>query len=145
MHNNSNLSEVPSGTSTYFALENQNFPEGGALAAAVHASLVNGLGSADFGIRTADFHVIKYCELPGILLEVLFLSNPADEARLAQAETAELTGAAVAAGVEQYFSGASNPAPAVTASEDESGDDPEDTEEADEIEEGQAGEAGASQ
>ncbi|MGI5839639.1 MAG: N-acetylmuramoyl-L-alanine amidase [bacterium] len=103
VHNNSNVSRVHRGTSTYYALENINFPASGELAAAVHPVLLSALSSYDFGIRTADFHVIKYCEVPGILLEVLFLSNESDEQRLMQPETAAVTARAVAEGVENYF------------------------------------------
>jgi|GEM_PF-3862458 len=106
VHNNSNLSRSVRGTTTYYALENLNFPTSGELAAVVHPVLHSALGSYDFGIRTADFHVIKYCEVPGILLEVLFLSNEADEKQLQQPETATITAQAVAEGVERYFAAA---------------------------------------
>lgn len=106
VHNNSNLSSVHRGTTTYYALENLNFPASGKLAAAVHPVLQSALDSYDFGVRTADFHVIKYCEAPGILLEVLFLSNEEDEKRLMQPETAAITARAVAEGIERYFTAA---------------------------------------
>ncbi len=58
-----------------------------ALAGRVHGEIVDGLqdlygdGVRDRGIRTALFAVLVRAEMPAILVELCFLSNPAEERR----------------------------------------------------------------
>jgi len=33
----------------------------------------------DHGVKTAPFYVLKYTPMPGILAEIAFISNPAEE------------------------------------------------------------------
>lgn len=63
-----------SGSSNSFDLRNK-----------VHSQLLAWGGLNDRGAKTAGFHVLKYTNMPAILTEASFISNPAEEARLRDA------------------------------------------------------------
>lgn len=48
----------------------------------VHAQLLKWGGLPNRGARTANFYVLKYTNMPAILTEASFISNPDEEARL---------------------------------------------------------------
>lgn len=56
--------------------------EASALAYAVHQRLVKDLGAADRGVQQAPFIVLMGAQMPAILVEVGFLSHPAESRRL---------------------------------------------------------------
>lgn len=62
-----------------------NVIESSALARAVHARLPGAIGLPPRGVKTARFYVLHYgvvSNIPSILIEVGFVSNPAEEAKL---------------------------------------------------------------
>lgn len=69
-------------------MKNSKVHESSRLANNVHATLVSGLEASgfplkDLGVKQAPFYVLIGAEMPAILLEVAFISNP-EEARLLQ-------------------------------------------------------------
>jgi len=74
------------------------------LAAALHTPLVE-MGLRDRGVKAADFHVIKHTTMPGTLVETAFISNAADEAKLADPQWQKDAATALVKGVENYFEG----------------------------------------
>lgn len=52
------------------------------LAKAVHPQVVKATGAPDGSIRTANFYVLRKTDMPAILTENLFISNPGQEAAL---------------------------------------------------------------
>lgn len=55
------------------------------------SALVSALGSQDRGIRYApQFYILRYSDVPSVILELLFLSNPDDATQLADPETQRL-------------------------------------------------------
>jgi len=73
-----------------------------ALTAAVHASVLRQLRTNDRGIRHARFHVLRGMNVPALLLEGGFLSDPAEAQRIATSQFRQQLGEAIAQGVKIY-------------------------------------------
>ena len=73
--------------------------ESSLLAHAVHARLVSSAGAEDRGVKQAPFYVLAGARMPAVLVEVGFLSHPAESQRLASAAYQERVAAAIAEGV----------------------------------------------
>jgi N-acetylmuramoyl-L-alanine amidase len=74
------------------------------LAYDVHESLADRLPSRDRGVRTGDYHVIRENKQAAILLELGFLSNPAEEANVTSHHYQDLAATAIYHGLNDYFS-----------------------------------------
>jgi N-acetylmuramoyl-L-alanine amidase len=81
-------------------------------AAIVQKSLQNGLwrsrGVKDRGVKQAPFVVLIGAQMPSVLAEVAFLSNPRDEAQLKRPEYRQRVAEALFKGVSQYASALSH-------------------------------------
>ncbi|WP_175990912.1 SH3 domain-containing protein [Bacillus sp. Marseille-Q1617] len=74
------------------------------LAYDVHESLASRLPSRDRGVRLGDYHVIRENKQAAILLELGFLSNPAEEANMTSHYYQDLAATAIYHGLNDYFS-----------------------------------------
>ncbi|MGR3765166.1 SH3 domain-containing protein [Rossellomorea sp. NS-SX7] len=74
------------------------------LAYDVHESLASRLPSRDRGVRVGDYHVIRENKQAAILLELGFLSNPAEEANMTSHYYQDLAATAIYHGLNDYFS-----------------------------------------
>ncbi len=74
------------------------------LAEAVRSSLHGALSTPDRGIRMADFKVIRESEVPAILVETGFLSNPQEDRRLNSPIYQRRVAEAMAGGIERFLS-----------------------------------------
>jgi N-acetylmuramoyl-L-alanine amidase len=72
------------------------------LAYAVHDRLVSTLKAEDRGVKQAPFYVLAGARMPAVLLEVGFISNEAEAARLRSPDHQERIAAAVAEGVAAW-------------------------------------------
>lgn len=72
------------------------------LAYAVHDKLVAALKAENRGVKQAPFYVLAGARMPAVLLEVGFISNEAEAARLRTAAHQEKIAAAVADGVAAW-------------------------------------------
>jgi N-acetylmuramoyl-L-alanine amidase len=81
---------------------NARDPANVALTAAVHASVLRQLRMNDRGIRHARFHVLRGMNIPALLLEGGFLSDPAEAQRIATPQFRQQLGEAIAQGVKIY-------------------------------------------
>lgn len=72
------------------------------LANIVQDGLVKATGLTNRGIKVANFHVLKYTQMPAILIETAFISNPNEEKLLKNAEFQERIATAIAKGVCGY-------------------------------------------
>lgn len=75
------------------------------LAYAVHDKLVAALQAENRGVKQAPFYVLAGARMPAVLLEVGFISNEAEAARLRTAAHQEKIAAAVAEGVAAWRAG----------------------------------------
>lgn len=72
------------------------------LAYALHDKLVTALKAENRGVKQAPFYVLAGARMPAVLLEVGFISNDAEAARLRTPEHQERIAAAVADGVAAW-------------------------------------------
>jgi N-acetylmuramoyl-L-alanine amidase len=101
MHANANNNRDVKGTESYVARNSSEASK--KLAAAVHRHMVDDLGLPDRRVLKSDFFVIKNTRMPGMLMEIAYLSNTEEEAKLADPSFRQRAATAMAAGVKDYF------------------------------------------
>ena len=87
-------------------LETYHLPGGqGAktLAEAIHAAVLASTGANDREVRTANFYVLKYTEMPAVLVETGYMTNEDECAALADPAYRELLADGIAAGISSYL------------------------------------------
>jgi N-acetylmuramoyl-L-alanine amidase len=72
------------------------------LAYALHEKLVTALQAEDHGVKQAPFYVLAGARMPAVLLEVGFISNEAEAAKLRRREYRDRIADAVAAGIRTF-------------------------------------------
>ncbi|MBC8080724.1 MAG: N-acetylmuramoyl-L-alanine amidase [Gorillibacterium sp.] len=97
IHGNSFTSKS-NGTQTYYY---NSYSKG--LAGIIHKHLVEATGFRDDKVRKEDFRVIKKTEMPGVLLEVGYLSNRAEEALMYKPAFQDKVAAAIVAGIKEHL------------------------------------------
>jgi N-acetylmuramoyl-L-alanine amidase len=84
--------------------------ESSLLAGSVQRALVQaptgGKNGRDLGVKHAPFLVLMGAEMPAILVEVAFLSNPAEERRLSEPKSREQAAQAILAGLKEFIAAA---------------------------------------
>jgi len=105
IHNNSAFSSEAEGTETLYFPDSQ---EGQALARLIQNELVSNLKRTDRGIKPrGDLVVLKYTNMPAVLVECAFLSNPVERKLLQEKEFRALTVKAIYQGIDKYLKGGS--------------------------------------
>ncbi len=99
IHNNA-LSTTTSGTETFHYYYSS--PAARLLATAVQTELVAALGLPDRGVKTAGFYVLRNSEMPAILVEGGFLTNPTEALFLADPAVRQRIAEAVGRGIAAY-------------------------------------------
>jgi N-acetylmuramoyl-L-alanine amidase len=84
------------------SIGNARDPENIALATAMHAALITRVGGSDRGIKRARFIVLRDSNIPGVLIEGGFLTNPQDRVRIATPIYRQLLAQAILQGVTSY-------------------------------------------
>jgi len=97
IHVNSFINSGPRGTTTYFSK-----PIDVQLAQSVQASAAARLGTKDDGIVKSHLFVTLHANMPAVLVETAFLSNPDDLAKLASPDWRQQLALAIADGVKNY-------------------------------------------
>jgi N-acetylmuramoyl-L-alanine amidase len=86
---------------------NSKIDESRDFAAAVHESMVAGVRAEhavlDRGVHTAPFYVLIGANMPAVLAEIAFVSNPEDERRLKSPEYREVLARSLLRGVKAYL------------------------------------------
>jgi N-acetylmuramoyl-L-alanine amidase len=105
VHNNAASSSAANGTETYYWGDGTILSvEGRLLATAVQNSLVKALGSYDRKARTASWlYVLNHTDMPAVLTEVGFLTNPAEEAKLKDPVHVDRAAQAITDGILEYL------------------------------------------
>jgi N-acetylmuramoyl-L-alanine amidase len=73
-----------------------------ALATSMHSALITTVRTYDRGIKRARFVVLRDINIPGVLIEGGFLSNPQDGMRIATPQYRQLVAQAIFQGVQSY-------------------------------------------
>jgi hypothetical protein len=68
----------------------------------MHAALITRVGGSDRGIKRARFIVLRDCNVPGVLIEGGFLTNPQDRVRIAAPLYRQLLAQAILQGILSY-------------------------------------------
>jgi len=101
IHYNAHENRSAHGTETFHAAGNV---EAASFARFVQEELIGALGLRDRGVKQAAFHVIKaQPEIPAILVEVGFLTNPTEEQFLQRPETLHRTAEALYRGICRFM------------------------------------------
>lgn len=97
-------SKTSTGTTTYYNVTtNFNGPKSKSLAQYVQQSLVAQLGTPNRGYKEQKFYVNRKNELPSILVELAYVSNPNEEALLKTKAFLQKAAVGIRQGLEQYF------------------------------------------
>lgn len=110
IHINANLNREANGTSTYFMSNTSDRQErlqleGEALSNYLQDNLADDLDRRDIGVLQANFAVLRTSKVPATLVEVVFISNPQEEALLKDDKFKDKVARSLAQGVEDYFNG----------------------------------------
>lgn len=109
IHNNANNVSSISGTETYFyaPISNPDLyaqrSERQELAASIQTALVNQIQRKNLGVKEANFSVLRNTLMPSALVEVAFISNPAEEALMKNDDFINRAAAGIADGILAYF------------------------------------------
>ena len=99
IHCNAHADRSANGTETYcYALGGQ----GEKLARSVQTELIKALKLRDRGVKTANFEVLRGTKATAILVELGFISNPAEEALMKNAQWLDSAAEALAIGISNY-------------------------------------------
>jgi N-acetylmuramoyl-L-alanine amidase/putative cell wall-binding protein len=78
-------------------------PESKRLASVVHSSMLKGTGLVDRGIIDGDLFVTRNAQVPSILVEVGFMSNPTEEALIKTSSFQQKAANSLATGINAFF------------------------------------------
>jgi N-acetylmuramoyl-L-alanine amidase len=98
IHHNASVNPALNGLETYYYT-----PQSIALARRVHAREINAVGVRDGGVKQARFYVIHHTDVPAILCEVGYVSNPSELDDLQTMDRKLKTARAIADGVVDYL------------------------------------------
>lgn len=98
VHANASTNRATAGTMTFYHLASSR-----SLAGYIQAELLNRLQREDKGVRLANFLVLRSCPIPAVLVEVAYISNPAEEKLLADAVFQRRAAEAMALGIKRYL------------------------------------------
>lgn len=99
IHANASVRPTASGAETYYLS-----PQSQALAQMIQDELVRVPGLANRGIKTANFLVLRENEIPAVLVEVAYISNPDEEGRLRTSGFRQQLAEAIVRGVLRFLS-----------------------------------------
>ncbi|WP_054957382.1 N-acetylmuramoyl-L-alanine amidase family protein [Paenibacillus dakarensis] len=97
IHANSGPSAA-SGTETYYERVSSV-----ALANTIHKHMIKATGLKDRGVKYGNFHVIRETTMPAVLLEVGFISNKNDEAKLFNSTFQNRVAESIVVGLKEYL------------------------------------------
>lgn len=99
LHCNAAVNTEAHGTETYHL---EGASAGRVLATHIHRGLT-ALGLRDRGVRTAGYYVLRHTRMPAALVEVAFITNPENAARLASVSFQNAVADAMAEGIRAYL------------------------------------------
>ncbi|MBB5149073.1 MULTISPECIES: N-acetylmuramoyl-L-alanine amidase [Ureibacillus] len=104
IHVNSASNESAKGTETYYSVAgNVNIEEDETLAKAINDQIVKNADMKDRGVKKQDYYVIRNMILPSVLVELGFITNPEDRAKLTDHEYVEIFGDSIYKGIVEYY------------------------------------------
>lgn len=98
VHHNASNNPAIRGIETYYYT-----PQSRPLADKIHRKMVNHVKSPDRGVRRAMFYVIHHTNVPAVLCEVGYVSNPSELRELSSEQRQAMEADAIAEGVVEYL------------------------------------------
>ncbi|MGG4454302.1 N-acetylmuramoyl-L-alanine amidase family protein [Brevibacillus porteri] len=98
LHGNTYTDPTVSGTETYYY-----HPESLPLAKSIQKYVRDATGFQDRGVKKEDFFVVKDTNMPAVLLEVGYLTNPSDEQKLMDEDFQYRIATSVIEGIQDYL------------------------------------------
>lgn len=99
IHNDSFTNSSASGTTCFHYGRDESIK----LATCLQKKLVEELGTKDRGVRFGSFYVIRYTNMPAVLVEAAFISNPEEELVLASSDGRVKIAQSIFEGIMKYF------------------------------------------
>lgn len=99
LHCNAAANVLARGTESYYMSA-----AGKTLAEHIHRGLV-ALGLTDRGVKRKSFHVLRHTNMTAVLVEVAFITNSLEEARLASTDFLNVAADAIAKAIQDYMQG----------------------------------------
>ncbi|MGE7950610.1 N-acetylmuramoyl-L-alanine amidase [Lysinibacillus xylanilyticus] len=104
IHVNSAANTSAQGTETYYAISTGDMhQEDVDLATFVNNQIVNNLKMKNRGVKEQQYYVIRNMVIPSILVELGFLTNSEDRAKMTDDQYAELFAESIFKGISQYY------------------------------------------
>lgn len=100
IHSNAAANRAADGTATYYY---QKTAYDALLARNLQAGMIQAVGLKDRGTFPANFYVIKRTIMPAALVEMAFLSNPAEEKLLVNPQFQQKMAQGIVQGLENFF------------------------------------------
>lgn len=89
------------GTTAYYYTKGT--PQSKRLADSVRTALIDSIGTLDRGTQTCNFYVVKHTDMPAILVEISFISNPDEEKMMNSESGIRKIAQGIADGIADYF------------------------------------------
>lgn len=99
IHNDAFTNSASSGTTTFHYGDTESIE----LATQVQKCLTVNLGTKNRGVQFASFYVIRYADMPSILVETAFITNPEEEVLLASQDGRTKAAESIFEGIVKYF------------------------------------------
>lgn len=105
IHVNSFGSSTAHGTETYYSVSaGDMYKEDHDLATFINSQIVKNANMYNRGIKTAPFYVTRNVIIPAVLVELGFISNDTDRAKLVSDKYVEIYAESIYQGIVQYYS-----------------------------------------
>ncbi|MDQ0215302.1 N-acetylmuramoyl-L-alanine amidase [Oikeobacillus pervagus] len=104
IHVNSAGATSANGSETFYNSTNGNSVESKEVAREIQKQLVSLVGMYDRGVKDGDFHVIREQNTPAVLVELGFITNSKDYAKLTSSKYLDLYAEAIYRGIKNYYS-----------------------------------------
>lgn len=104
IHANAATNKSAKGTETYYSVSsNDNEKEDFALASAINKQIVNNAKMNNRGVKRADYVVLRGTIIPAVLVELGFVSNAEDRAKLTDDAYIEIYAQSIYKGIVEYY------------------------------------------
>lgn len=103
IHANAFNNSESNGTETFYHASAANAAASRLLALQLQRELIAALGLRNRGVKESSFFILKNVRIPAALVELAFISNPAEEKILLDPEAQERAAIALYQGIEAYF------------------------------------------
>lgn len=99
IHTNSSVNPQANGFETYVYRKGTTAEK---LATSIQTSVINALGMKDNGVRQANFSVLRNSNMPAVLVELGYLSNPTEALNLNSSAWRAKIASAIAEGINKH-------------------------------------------